>query len=51
MSSPSHTWWRSLSLYEMDELTKKYYPECFRFFVSQIPSLVKNIYEKECKKA
>jgi hypothetical protein len=43
----SHTWWRSLSINEMNALAKKYYPDVSGPFVSQTPSLVYNIYQNE----
>jgi hypothetical protein len=45
----SQKWWASLSVNEMKEMTRKYYPDphITWSFVNQTPSLVEDIYQKE----
>jgi len=43
----AQTWWASLSINEMKELSKKYFPSFHWTTVNILPSFVLEIYEKE----
>ena len=46
----SQKWWGSLSINQMKEMAKKYFPNVSWSFINQMPSLVDDIYQKENNK-
>jgi hypothetical protein len=45
----SQKWWSSLSINEMKEMTKKYFPNVTWSFINDTPGLIDDIYQKENK--